>query len=178
MRNTWSYDEMFPPTNNELWNVTEFISYLMGRCYSFKMNKPVKAVSLNNFIQSWTDNDMNVYAHQDQEDFWLWFLLSPTGFASETVPNKGNVDLHNVKKEVTIWQRKDNCKEYGKPEEGFIDCAKEKIKQLILEEIPCTTVAIDWLFKVPEKMSNQIHPSYTIAKLQSKAKFGLVRLFN
>lgn len=70
--NTQDFTEMFHMENLDIWNVTEFRSFLMGRCYSFTTNKPVPSVSLDQVIKIRHKNDLNVYVHQEEEQFWLW----------------------------------------------------------------------------------------------------------
>lgn len=47
------------------------------------------------------------------------YLLTPVGFAANSIPHDGNIDLHLYKKVVTILKRKDNCREYEDETLGF-----------------------------------------------------------
>lgn len=136
LNKTWSYEEMFPDSNFKIWNVTEIRSYLMGRCYSFSTNVMFPSVSLDQFIQRRSNIGMNIYVHFDQEDdFWLWYLLTPTGIATNFVPMNTNLDLHLLKSSVTIMERGDNCRPYQSNVE-FMGCATKLVNKKALES--CT----------------------------------------
>lgn len=162
LNNTHSYDNLFAKENKDKWNVSEFRSFIMGRCYSFTREEPVKSVSLDELIVIRSSHELNVYVHQEEEDFWLWYLLSPLGFASNVAPSSGNADLHIVRKEMSVLERGDNCLSYGDISQGFTHCAKEKIRQMILAEISCTTSAINWLLGDVSKDHNGLERCETV----------------
>ncbi len=59
---TYAFGEMFPNAEaNAMWNVSVSRSFLNGRCYTFRSDTKVKAVSLGQFIELKSGVNVNVY---------------------------------------------------------------------------------------------------------------------
>ena len=81
--------------------------------------------------------------HEPHEEFWLWFLVSPTKIASEKVPATFQGDIHIEKKMNEVYDRGANCHQYNETF-TFLDCAKAKVREKVLAKINCTIPDLEW----------------------------------
>ena len=106
----------------------------------FHNPQKVQSLDVSQYFILNSSTSVNVYLHDEGEEFWLWFLLFPMGISTTSIkqplPGLTAFDLHLSKKEKEVYKRGPNCKHYNAITD-FTLCAKKAIHEIIKTNTNC-----------------------------------------